>query len=221
MQLDSNHSNQFGDLENQKETLDIAVENLRNGKLIAYPTDTLYGLGCDAFNEIAVQEIFEVKQRPLGMPLPLIIGNYDQINLVTESITTTIEKLIESFWPGPLTLIVPSGPKVPAIVGSRGWKVGVRIPDHPIPRYLSSMLGNPIVGTSANISGMSETKTVNEVVNQIGNEVEMILKSNHKLKGMSSTILDITGSQPRILRNGYITANQIEEICNETVIMDI
>ena len=81
--------------------------------------------------------------------------------------------------------------------------------------------GGYLVGTSANISGMSETKTVNEVVNQIGNEVEMILKSNHKPKGMSSTILDITGSQPRILRNGYITANQIEEICNETVIMDI
>jgi L-threonylcarbamoyladenylate synthase len=125
MQIDFNYLNQFGDLENQIETLDIAVKKLQEGKLIAYPTDTLYGLGCDAFNVKAVELIFEVKQRPMGMPIPLIIGTRDQIHLVTEDVTDMINALMDAFWPGPLTLIVPAGPKVPAIVGSRGWKIPI------------------------------------------------------------------------------------------------
>ena len=126
-------------------TADIAaaVETLRAGGLVAYPTDTLYGLGADALNEAAVERVFEAKGRPQGMPLPLLISGQEQLSMVAEHVPDVALRLAEAFWPGGLTLVLAVSEAVPPLVTARGWKVAVRLPDHPVPRSLAEGLGRP------------------------------------------------------------------------------
>ena len=189
-----------------------AVEVLRRGGIVAYPTDTLFGLGVDALNEAAVERIFEVKGRPQGMPLPLIIGESEQLEMVADTVTECAWKFASAFWPGGLTLVVPVGPNVPALVTARGWKVAVRLPDHPIPRELARQLGRPITGTSANRSGGPDPSTAESVQNQFHNTIDMILRGGSAPAGRSSTVLDITGNQPKVLRHGAVSVEQLERI---------
>ena len=192
--------------------LTSAVEVLRRGGIVAYPTDTLFGLGVDALNEAAVERIFEVKGRPQGMPLPLIIGEPEQLEMVADTVTECAWKFASAFWPGGLTLVVPVGPNVPALVTARGWKVAVRLPDHPIPRELARQLGRPITGTSANRSGGPDPSTAESVQNQFHNTIDMILRGGSAPAGRSSTVLDITGHQPKVLRHGAVSVEQLERI---------
>ena len=192
--------------------LTSAVEVLRRGGIVAYPTDTLFGLGVDALNEAAVERIFEVKGRPQGMPLPLIIGESEQLEMVADTVTECAWKFASAFWPGGLTLVVPVGPNVPALVTARGWKVAVRLPDHPIPRELARQLGRPITGTSANRSGGPDPSTAESVQNQFHNTIDMILRGGSAPAGRSSTVLDITGNQPKVLRHGAVSVEQLERI---------
>ena len=192
--------------------LTSAVEVLRRGGIVAYPTDTLFGLGADALNEAAVERIFEVKGRPQGMPLPLIIGESEQLEMVADTVTECAWKFASAFWPGGLTLVVPVGTNVPALVTARGWKVAVRLPDHPIPRELARQLGRPITGTSANRSGGPDPSTAESVQNQFHNTIDMILRGGSAPAGRSSTVLDITGSQPKVLRHGAVSVEQLERI---------
>ena len=189
-----------------------AVEVLRRGGIVAYPTDTLFGLGVDALNEAAVERIFEVKGRPQGMPLPLIIGESEQLEMVADTVTECAWKFASAFWPGGLTLVVPVGTNVPALVTARGWKVAVRLPDHPIPRELARQLGRPITGTSANRSGGPDPSTAESVQNQFHNTIDMILRGGSAPAGRSSTVLDITGNQPKVLRHGAVSVEQLERI---------
>ncbi|MEC9140545.1 MAG: L-threonylcarbamoyladenylate synthase [Chloroflexota bacterium] len=193
-------------------TLTSAVEVLRRGGVVAYPTDTLFGLGADALNEAAVERVFEVKGRPQGMPLPLIIGEPEQLEMVADTVTGCAWKFASAFWPGGLTLVVPVGPNVPALVTARGWKVAVRLPDHPIPRELARQLGRPITGTSANRSGGPDPSTAESVQNQFHNTIDMILRGGLAPAGRSSTVLDITGNQPKVLRHGAVSVEQLERI---------
>ena len=192
--------------------LTSAVEVLRRGGIVAYPTDTLFGLGVDALNEAAVERIFEVKGRPQGMPLPLIIGESEQLEMVADTVTECAWKFASAFWPGGLTLVVPVGTNVPALVTARGWKVAVRLPDHPIPRELARQLGRPITGTSANRSGGPDPSTAESVQNQFHNTIDMILRGGSAPAGRSSTVLDITGNQPKVLRHGAVSVEQLERI---------
>ena len=192
--------------------IESAVEVLRHGGLVAYPTDTLYGLGSDALNEAAVERVFEAKGRPQGMPLPLLIGEQEQLSMIADVLSETAWKLAEAFWPGGLTLVVPVGPQVPALVTARGWKVAVRLPDHPLPRELARRLGGPITGTSANRSGGPEPTTAEEVRRQLGNAVDMVLEGGPTPTGRSSTVLDITGEQPRVLRRGTVSVEDIQRV---------
>jgi L-threonylcarbamoyladenylate synthase len=190
--------------------IESAVEVLRISGLVAYPTDTLYGLGADALNEAAVERVFEAKGRPQGMPLPLLIGEQEQLSMLTETVPEIAWKLAEAFWPGGLTLVIPVGPGVPALVTARGWKVAVRLPDHPIPRELARQLGRPITGTSANRSGGPEPTTAEEVRKQLGNAVDMILEGGPNPTGRSSTVVDITGEHPRVLRQGAVSIEALQ-----------
>lgn len=198
----------------QTDTLRIesAVEVLRLGGLVAYPTDTLYGLGANALNEAAVERVFEAKGRPQGMPLPLLIGDHEQLSMIVESVPEAAWKLAEAFWPGGLTLVLPVGPGVPGLVTARGWKVAVRLPDHPIPRELARQLGKPITGTSANRSGGPESTTAEEVRRQLGEAVDMILEGGPTPTGRSSTVVDITGEQPRVLRQGSVSIDDLQRV---------
>ena len=192
--------------------LTSAVEVLRRGGIVAYPTDTLFGLGADALNEAAVERVFEIKGRPQGMPLPLLIGDPEQLKMVADIVTESAWKFATAFWPGGLTLVVPVGPNVPALVTARGWKVAVRLPDHPIPRELARGLGRPITGTSANRTGGPEPSTAELVQKQLHNTIDMILRGGSAPAGRSSTVLDITGDQPKVLRHGAVSVEQLERI---------
>ena len=193
-------------------SIESAVEVLRRGGLVAYPTDTLYGLGADALNETAVERVFETKGRPQGMPLPLLIGEREQLSMITETVPEAAWKFAEAFWPGGLTLVLPVGLDVPALVTARGWKVAVRLPDHPIPRELSRRLGRPITGTSANRSGGPEPTTADEVRRQLSSSVDIVLKGGPAPIGRSSTVLDITGNQPRVLRQGAVSIEALQHV---------
>ncbi len=193
-------------------SIETAVAILRNGGLVAYPTDTLYGLGADALNEAAVERVFEAKGRPQGMPLPLLIGEHDQLSSVVETVPDSAWKFAEAFWPGGLTLVLPVGPNVPALVTARGWKVAVRLPDHPIPRELALQLGRPITGTSANRSGGAESTSADEVRSQLGDAVDMILEGGPAPTGRSSTVVDITGEHPRVLRQGTVSIEDLQRL---------
>ncbi len=192
--------------------IESAVEALRIGGLVAYPTDTLYGIGADALNEAAVERVFEAKGRPQGMPLPLLIGEQEQLSMLTEVVSDIAWKLAEAFWPGGLTLVIPVGHGVPALVTARGWKVAVRLPDHPIPRELARQLGRPITGTSANRSGGPEPTTAEEVRKQLGNAVDMVLEGGPNPTGRSSTVVDITGEHPRVLRQGAVSIEALQRV---------
>ena len=132
--------------------------------------------------------------------------------MLTETVPEIAWKLAEAFWPGGMTLVIPVGPGVPALVTARGWKVAVRLPDHPIPRELARQLGRPITGTSANRSGGPEPTTAEEVRKQLGNAVDMILEGGPNPTGRSSTVVDITGEHPRVLRQGAVSIEALQRV---------
>ncbi len=196
-----------------------AVDVLRRGGLVAYPTDTLYGLGADALNEAAVERVFEAKGRPEGMALPVVIGDIEQLAGVADPVPALAWRLAERFWPGALTLVVPRSPRIPALVGSRGWKVGVRLPDHPVPRELARRIGGPITGTSANRTGGPDPRAAADVRAQLGDRVDLVLEEGGSPpRGHASTVLDITGPVPRVLRLGAISASALEQVCRSPVV---
>jgi len=180
------------------------VRVMVNGGIVVYPTDTVYGLGADVFNTAAVERVFEAKGRPKGMPLPVLVPSIDSLCIIAQNIPSIAWILADKFWPGPLTLILPSRPEIPSVITARGWTVAARIPDHPVPLALTRALGAPITGTSANRTGHPVPATISEAREQLENRVDFLISSGPKPSGQASTILDITQSPPRILRSGII-----------------
>lgn len=197
--------------------IEMAVDVLRRGGLVAFPTDTLFGLGADAFNETAVERVFHAKGRAHGMPLPLLLADLEDLSQVAQDAPPLAFSLAERFWPGPLTLVVSAAPRVPALVTARGWKVAVRVPDHPVPRELARRLGAPITGTSANRSGGPDPRTAEEVRRQLGASVDLILRGGPEPKGQASTVIDITASPPRLLREGAVALAVLQEVCGTII----
>jgi len=190
-----------------------AIEILKKGGLVAYPTDTVYGLGADAFQDSAVEKVYEVKQRPRHMALPLLLANSADMAKVARSIPDLAWRLAERFFPGALTLVLWKVPALPAIVTGGGDTVAVRVPNHPIPIALIEELGNPIVGTSANLSGLPSPLTAQEVYGQLGGKVDLIIDGGRCPGGVESTVLDLTGDIPTMVREGAIPRQVIEEAC--------
>jgi L-threonylcarbamoyladenylate synthase len=188
-----------------------ALETLRSGGLIAYPTDTVYGLGADATNEDAVRKVFRVKSRPLTMALPILLADMDMLHAATQELPDSVSPLAERFWPGALTLIVRKSLLIPDIVTAGAPTVAVRIPNHPTPRALAKGLGKPLVGTSANRSGQPSETTAHAVQAQLRGDVDIVVSGQCK-GGVESTILDLTQRPPRIVRAGPVTKEAIEGV---------
>jgi L-threonylcarbamoyladenylate synthase len=187
--------------------LAYALEILTGGGLVALPTDTVYGLGALVYEGGAVEEIFRVKGREIEKAIPIMIADVDQMERVSAGMNSTARKLAERFWPGPITLVVPRHPSIPDVV-SPFPTVGVRIPQHDATRELLRMAG-PMAVTSANISGQSAPSTARGVEAQLGGLIPLILDGGTTLGGMPSTVVDCTELEPKILRAGPITAEQI------------
>lgn len=187
-------------------------EIIRKGGLVAFPTDTLYGLGAGAYIESAVERVFRVKQRPRSMALPLLLADASQIPEVGQDIPAYAWRLIERFLPGGLTLVVRRTQKIKDIITAGGDTVAFRIPDHPVCRALIKDSGMPVTGTSANLSGQPNPLTYEEVRRQIGGKVDLVIDGGPAPGGKESTVLDVTGDAPLILRLGAISRAQLEEV---------
>ena len=199
------------------EAVETGVEVLKNHGVVAYPTDTLYGLGA-AFNDLeAVERVFDIKGRPRNAALPLLVASPPGVEQVALRLNPRAEILMEAFWPGPLTLVVLAGPDTPDVVtGGRG-AVAVRMPDHPVPQELVRRLGCPITGTSANPTGGSDPATVEDVRRALGDLVDCVIDGGPAPIGQPSTVIDLTGERPRLIRAGALTVEAIEDAIAESV----
>ncbi len=201
-----------------QQQVEAGVEVLRAGGVIVFPTDTVYGLGVDAFNPRAVRRVYDVKRRAADLPLPLLVGDVSQVDALAEAVPEFARFIAERFWPGGLTLVLPRSASLPPHLG-RGATVAVRVPRHLVALDLISRLGRPLVGTSANISGQSSVLTAGEAMQQLGNEVDLIIDGGKCPGGVESTIIDVTGEVPVIVRRGIITDDAIskayEDYCEE------
>ncbi len=192
-----------------EQQVEKGIRILKKGGIIAFPTDTVYGLGCDAFRLRAVERVYEVKRRPRHLPFPLLLSDISQATAVAKPLSGIALSLARRFWPGALTLVLPKSDSLPLYLSS-GGTVAVRIPGHPICLALIQGIGSPLVGTSANISGSYSALTANEVEEQLGDAIDFIIDGGKCPGGNESTIVDVTGAVPRILRQGMIPRHEIE-----------
>jgi L-threonylcarbamoyladenylate synthase len=192
------------------------VEILRKGGVIAFPTDTVYGLGADAFNTRAVERVYEIKKRCRSQQFPLLIANAKQLTTLAESIPEIAWLLARRFWPGGLTLVLSKKASLPACLGSQ-TTIAVRIPDHPVCLALIKGLRHPITGTSANTSGQPAALTADEVGQQLEGKIDLIINGGKCPGGKESTIVDTTREPPIILRQGIIPSHDIDKAYDEYV----
>ena len=191
-----------------------AVQILKKGGVIVFPTDTVYGLGADAFNSKAVERIYEIKKRPRHLPFPLLLSDVSQVTMIAESVPDIGWFLASRFWPGGLTLVLPKAASLPTYL-TKGPSVAVRVPNHPICLALIKHLGRPVIGTSANISGRPSSLTADKVKQQLGDEVDLIIDGGKCPGGGESTIVDVTGDRPIVLRQGIIAQYEIDKVYRE------
>jgi L-threonylcarbamoyladenylate synthase len=189
-----------------------AVAVLRRGGLVCHPTDTVYGVSAGAGLPAAVERLYIVKERPRAKAIPLLLGDATDIERVARDIPAVAYRLMERFWPGALTIVLPAQPHVPAIVTAGSGTVALRLPDHAVPRALARALGAPLAATSANLSGRPSPRTAAEVLADLGGRVEIILDGGPCPGGVDSTVVDLTGERPRIARAGAIAAETLAPI---------
>ena len=192
---------------------------LRAGAIVAFPTETVYGLGADALNEAAVLSIFKAKERPCDNPLIVHVASAEDTNVLCY-VTDTAQQLMREFWPGPLTLLLKKKPIVPDIVTAGLDSVAVRMPNHPVANALIRISGMPIAAPSANRSGRPSPTTAQHVLIDLGGRIPMILDGGACAVGVESTVLDLTCSIPRVLRPGGITPEEIAGVLGNTVVDD-
>jgi L-threonylcarbamoyladenylate synthase len=189
--------------------IEKAVAILEAGGVVAFPTETFYGLAADAMNEKAVDRLFEIKGRSFNNPIALIISKEDDLDLLTDNVPKEAETLMAAFWPGPLTLVFRASPSVSPRLTAGTGKIGVRISSHPIAQALAAGLGRPVTATSANPSGERECITAEEVRGQMANRQFTIIDGGPTPGGRGSTFLDVTVDPPALLREGAIHGTAI------------
>lgn len=196
----------------------LAASKITDGQLVAIPTETVYGLAADALNPLAVAKIFEAKQRPKFDPLIVHIASQDSLDSVAQNIPPVIQKLIDEFWPGPLTVVLPKKKCVPDLVTSGLETVAIRMPDHPLALQLIQQSGKPLAAPSANLFGRTSPTTAIHVADQLEEHVAYILDGGPCKVGIESTIIGIIEGRLVLLRPGGITIEQIEKLIGEGMV---
>ncbi len=192
-----------------------AAEFIRNGGIVAFPTETVYGLGANVFDLAAIEKIFEAKQRPSDNPLIAHIGELEQIGSLSSDITETASKLIDAFFPGPLTIVLKKNERVPLIATAGLDTVGIRMPRLELAREFLKLCGTPVVAPSANLSGRPSPTTWQAAREDLDGRIDCILQGEAAEIGLESTVVDCTGKFPRILRIGAITFDQLCSVVSE------
>ncbi|MFH2033820.1 MAG: L-threonylcarbamoyladenylate synthase [Candidatus Margulisiibacteriota bacterium] len=182
------------------QSIDLAVEALNAGKVIIFPTETVYGIGCSLQHLEAIKRIFEIKGRPADKPLPVLISNTKQLNGLVKEVPERAMAIIKKFWPGPLTLVFDKTDRIPDIVSCNSETVGIRMPDDKIVLEIIEKLGSPLVATSANLSGQEPPSRPEE----IKIEADLLVDGGRCRLKIPSTVLDVRADPPLILRMGSI-----------------
>jgi L-threonylcarbamoyladenylate synthase len=196
--------------------LAAAARTVRAGRLVVLPTDTVYGLGCDAFSGDAVRTLLAAKNRGPDMPVPVLVGSWSTIDGLVMGVPRTARDLIEAFWPGGLSLVLPHAPSLAWDLGDTLGTVMLRMPLHPVALELLRDVG-PMAVSSANISGSPPATTAAEAEAQLGDSVGVYLDGGPSGDPVASTIVDLTGDTPRVLRAGAVTTAQLEEVLGQEV----
>jgi len=198
--------------EPEREVIAEAAAVIRSGGLVAFPTETVYGLGADALNEAAVRRIFEVKGRPPDNPIIVHVADRDSVYLLASEVPRAAEELISRFWPGPLTLVLKRTELVPAVTCGGLETVAVRMPAHQVALELIREAGVPIAAPSANVSGSPSPTSAEHVLRDLGGKIEMVLDGGPAEIGVESTVIDMTVDPPELLRPGGLPLEEIEGV---------
>lgn len=197
--------------ESRAEGLAAAVDALRAGDVVVMPTDTVYGIGADAFNNAAVEKLLATKMRGPDMPVPVLVGSWSTIQGLVREFSDMAKTLVEAFWPGGLSIVVPEAPSLPWNLGDTRGTVLLRMPNQPLAIELLQQVG-PMAVSSANISGHPPALNVAEARHQFGSKVPVYLDGGEASIGEPSTIVDISSGRPVILREGALSAERIGEV---------
>jgi len=189
--------------------LEQAAACLQAGELVAFPTDTVYGLGCDAASGAALAALYRAKQRPRTMPLIILLARAGQMAAYARGVPPLAEAAAGRFWPGPLTIIVPAAPGLSRILAGGGDSIGLRVPEHAVARALAGMV--TLASTSANRSGRPAPTTAAEVMDQLAGRIHLVLDAG-PVGGQPSTVVDFTTTPPRLLRPGPLTREELEAV---------
>ncbi|MRR16016.1 MAG: threonylcarbamoyl-AMP synthase [Deltaproteobacteria bacterium] len=201
LKIDADHS--------AEDIIGSAAAIISRGGVIAYPTETIYGLGADATNEQAVRRIFGIKGRNFNNPVSIIIGSRGDVDPLVAGVPKTAQKLMDAFWPGPLTIVFEASPSVSELLTAGSGKIGIRLSGHSGAREISRKAGKPLTATSANLSGEPECADAGEVIRQLGDKIDAVLDLGNTAKQIASTLIDVTLYPPVILRTGAITYEDI------------
>jgi L-threonylcarbamoyladenylate synthase len=196
---------------NLEYALEYSARLILSGKVVAFPTDTFYGLGTDPFNLAAITEIFRIKKRSADRPIPLLVASLDQAADLVANPPQLFFTLAKKFWPGPLTLVVPASRQIPLKVTANTGRVGIRWPRSPLAEALVEAIDRPLTGTSANLSEHPACSTAAEVDEQVGDVLPLILDGGKTSGHNPSTVVQLQGDRARILRFGGVTESELKE----------
>jgi len=200
----------------EQEIIHIVAQYIKSGELVAFPTETVYGLGADVFNPLAVEKIFQAKGRPPENALLVHVSSLLQVDGLVKEISPTAQKLMEHFWPGPLSIILPSQSRVPEIVRGGQVGVGLRMPSHPVALALIEATG-PLAAPSANLYGRPSPTNAGHVKQDLDGSIAAVLDAGETGSGLESTLLDLSSGSCRILRSGAIRVDVLEEYMGQKI----
>lgn len=198
------------------QVIEEAAELLKMGNLVAFPTDTVYGLAADAANEKAVRSIFAAKKRDGNKPLQVLIAQKSDLQTLTNELTDILERIVSEFWPGPLTIVIPMKESFPHWASCGRNTVGVRMPANPVAIKLIKAFGAPVAATSANLSGHPDPMSAGQVAEYLNGKVNLILDGGQTSGGIPSTVLDMSTYPPTVLRRGKLSDEALNKILRAT-----
>lgn len=199
------------------EAIDQALINevtaaIQQGVITAYPTETFYGLGVDVTNEYAIKHLFDLKRRDTGNPIAVIVADRDMLSEVVTAIPPHAEPLMEKYWPGPLTILFPTGESISKALTTNTGKIGIRISSHPVAHAITARLGKPLTTTSANLTGFPPSFNVQHVKNYFAEKIDVLVDSGELLPSRGSTVVDVSEDKLFVIREGDIPTEDIFEL---------
>ncbi len=196
----------------EPDVVSSAVNFLREGRVVAYPTETFYGLGVDITNEKAIKKLYELKRRDYGLPIAILVADKAMLEDYVGRISESVTNLIKAFWPGPLTILFPAGPKISKSLTTNTGKIGVRISSHPVATALVREFGKPITTTSANLSGYPPSLDMKHVQKYFKDRIDCMINGGECEPSRGSTVVDIADDTMAIIRDGAIPADQVIKV---------